>query len=1074
MPNSLRRFGKQLCALLLSECIAITTASLPVSAADDSASTAPKGLSAPVPIPTALSDIVPRFSTSGSLEISPGITPATEFPAPSVTRRLLMRSLPTSLDVDPKSRVTPLGKPAPRTVQPTLPDAGQLSSGFVENKGQWDRSARFRLKGGGKTLWLTDSGIVFDNVRLNGDQRPSSAQPLGPRVKDVQPDQTFERFVFSENFVGAHAAPRIETTGMQPGAYNYFIGNDPTKWHTNARAFSGVVYRDLWDGVDVKVATNGADIEQEFVVHPGADLSQIQVSYDGVDGLEVAKDGSLLVHTRYGDLKESAPRVFQEIAGKRERVIGHFKLTSATSYTYEVKHRNPQYALLIDPTLLYSTYLGGSAGNYVLGGYVHNDEVATGIAVDAAGDAYVTGHTISPDFPTTPGALQTSGVGNPVSNVLLNAFVTKLNPAGSGLIYSTYLNGTSSTYSTSIAVDWNGNAYVTGWAGGGSNGFPTTPDAYAPVCFNPDFFVTELNSTGNGLVYSSCMNIDAVAAGGIPYGYYPKAVAVDSRGRVYVTGGTFGSVPTTSNAYQPSNPGVRAAAFVTIFDTTASGTSSLIYSTNFGIPDPINSGNHFGVLGNGIATDSFGNIYVTGSAGEGLPTTAGAFQATYPNVGPCFVAIDFPYPPCPAAFIAKFNPSATGSASLIYSTYVGGPGNTAVQTTGNGIVVDSTGNAYITGYTGSSNFPVTQGAFQTTASGLPGAFVSKLNASGSSLIYSTFLTGNSSSSGNGIAVDLVGDAYVTGSFEAGGPSNFFPVTADAFQNSFTKIGSFNEAFLTKLNPTGSALLYSSYLGGAGDDAATGVALDQIGDAYLTGHTSSPNFPVVPGVFQSTMNGTGDAFITKFPVGATGGLSIAGILPASGGNNGTITPTVIGSGFHFGATVTLSCPSTSNLAGSNPSVSPDGRTIAATLSLVGQSPGPCTVTVTNVDGTSASLPSGFTVLQGGSADIQLDLMGWPRVVGGLPATYLALYTNRGTIDSGPFRLWISFPNFFSWSPPPDRAPASAGQLNGVIYVGFDIPSAGVGSSGWIPIQLTSPSTIDFTHRPFTVQVWSEKR
>lgn len=325
---------------------------------------------------------------------------------------------------------------------------------------------------------------------------------------------------------------------------------------------------------------------------------------------------------------------------------------------------------------------------------------------------------------------------------------------------------------------------------------------------------------------------------------------------------------------------------------------------------------------------------------------------------------------------------------------------------------------------------------------------------------------------NAIALDTFGNAYVTGSFRAFLIS--FPVTPDAFQSSYSKQGGdFSEAFLTKLNPTGTGLVYSSYFGGTGDDAGTAVAVDQIGDVYIAGRTSSADLPTRI-AFQPSMHGTGDAFVSKFSLGAGGALSIITMFPSRGGNNGTITPTIIGSGFHYGATATLSCPGSSAISGSNAVVNPDGRTIAATFSLVGQPPGACSVTVVNPDGTSVSQQPAFNVLPGGSEDVQLDLFGFSKIRGGIWTTYSAGYSNRGTVDSRPFRLWISFDNFLTWSPPPDRPPASAGQLNGVNYVGFDIPSVPAGSSGWIPIQLVAPSTPDFAHRPFTVQVWKEGR
>jgi hypothetical protein len=298
-----------------------------------------------------------------------------------------------------------------------------------------------------------------------------------------------------------------------------------------------------------------------------------------------------------------------------------------------------------------------------------------------------------------------------------------------------------------------------------------------------------------------------------------------------------------------------------MFDTTASGIASLKYSSFFGIPS--NTG-AYGTSGNGIAVDASGHIYLAGSAGDGLPTTSGAFQASLAGGVFCNPYSDARFV-CPNGFLAKIDPTASGAQSLIYSTYLGG-GDDQV----NAIVVDAAGNAYVTGSTVSAGFPVTSGAFQTTGFvngniNVTEAFVTKLNAGGSKLIYSTFLGGNDNSLGNGIAVDPLGNAYVAGAFRAQTQSTF-PVTPDAFQSSFTKFsGDSHEAFLTKVTSNGSGLVYSSYLGGTGDDVASAVAIDQTGDAYVAGNTGSPNFPISASAFQPTVDGTGDAFVAKFPL-----------------------------------------------------------------------------------------------------------------------------------------------------------------------------------------------------------------
>ena len=218
-------------------------------------------------------------------------------------------------------------------VEPAAKLGDRLST-FVENKGQWDSRAKFQLRANGKTIWLTDGGVVFDNMRVK--PRKPSGKPGIPRLKDHLAVEAGEGFVFAEDFVGAHSSPIIEAASLQPGTYNYLSGSDPTNWHTGAHGFAELVYRNVWDGVDVRLARSGANIEQEFIVHPGADVSQVQIAYRGIDGLEIAMDGSLVVHTAFGDLHESAPRIYQEVGGRREYVNG-IRLTGATSYSFEIE-----------------------------------------------------------------------------------------------------------------------------------------------------------------------------------------------------------------------------------------------------------------------------------------------------------------------------------------------------------------------------------------------------------------------------------------------------------------------------------------------------------------------------------------------------------------------------------------------------------------------------------------------------------------------------------------------------------------------------------------------------------------
>lgn len=865
---------------------------------------------------------------------------------------------------------------------------------FIENHGQFDPRVKFQAKVGGQTAWLTAEGIVFDVTRRAADEpskdnvpdipvpdrsfRPRETRlPLVPRDAASVP-HTLDRLVFSEGLVQAGCCSKVEGREPQPGIYNYFQGRDPSQWHTKVRGFAEVVYHNVWPGIDLRVYGNGPNLEQEFVVRPGSDLSLVQVTYRGVDNLRIALDGSLEVATAFGTLRETKPQIFQQAGGKREAVDGKYLLTSSTSYSFDVKSRDLSAELVIDPTLLYSTFLGGSAGYNGAPG-----DSPLGIAVDASGNAYVGGNTASSDFPTTVGVYSTAFVPNAVG------FVTKLNATGSELIYSTFFD----TGIAAFAADSSGRAFVAGFTGNAFYGsFPTTPNAYWPT--NPsqsctpsaDIFLTELSTGGSSLLYSTCFN--ATVNGGETI----SGIATDGNGKVYIAGNASGPVPTTSGAYQPSLPPRGGGPFISVVDTTASGAASLVYSTYLG-----NTFSEITVV-SAIAVDSFGKFYVTGSTQIGFPTTAASYQ---PAHAPCTVLFGAQYGNCYDAFIAKLDPSSSGSQSLIYSTYLGGHGDEYP----NAIAVDSSGNIYVTGrvqnYT-SADFPITPGAFETSGN----IWVSKLNAGGSQLLYSTYFNGSANAAVSGIAVDSSGDAFLVGYAAFLGPPGF-PVTANAFQPTYG--GADEDGYLTELNPTGSGLIYSTYLGGADDDAAIAVALDQVGDAYVTGWTGSANFPVTPTASQPALNPGStfcdgcfpeDAFIVKFPLGVTQTLSISSISPTSGGNAGTVTASIVGGGFHSGAVVSLVGGTT--IIGSAASVSTEGRTIGVTFNIAGASVGSYSLTVANPDGTTVTLPNAFTVQQGGAPNIQMSITGLAVQEGdggtSTNSVVNVIVSNRGSVDS----------------------------------------------------------------------------
>jgi hypothetical protein len=487
-----------------------------------------------------------------------------------------------------------------------------------------------------------------------------------------------------------------------------------------------------------------------------------------------------------------------------DALSGSFRLASHNRVAFRLPHYDRSRALVIDPAVTYSTYLGGS-------GY----ESGKAIAVDGAGNAYVTGDTASADFPTA-NPLQASS-GTSASDV----FVTKLNASGSALMYSTYLGGGAGNWGTGIAVDSSGNAYVVGNTT--STDFPTARPIQAvnraSRTARYSAFVTKLNAAGTALVYSTCLG-----GSGENWGY---GIAVDASGSAYVTGSTMSVDFPTASPLQATNKATPKTETVTAFVAKLNPAgSALDYSTYLGGRD--------GDSGQSIAVDSSGDAYVTGYTSSDDFPTVNPLEAS--NHG------DFD------VFVAKLNP--LGSA-LVYSTYLGGSG----VDYGYGVAVDSSGSAYVTGRTYSSDFP-TANPLQALNKGELDAFIAKLNAAGSALVYSTNLGGDRYDEGNGIAVDPSGNAYVTGVTY----STNFPTTTSS-QGTCGGCSTYADAFVVKLNALGSALVYSTYLGGSAVDHGYGIAVDSSGNAYVTGETSSTDFPVAHPL-QASAHGNFDVFVTK--------------------------------------------------------------------------------------------------------------------------------------------------------------------------------------------------------------------
>ncbi len=733
-----------------------------------------------------------------------------------------------------------------------LQDYGKLPMSFEANRGQADERVEFLSRGNGYTLLLTaDEALLRATGESQEKSSPSDAD--APRLLDKQSPARLPSV--SLKLVGHTNRPRAEGADPLPGKSNYFLGNNPAKWRTNIPNYSRVQYHDVYPGIDLVYYGNQGHLEFDFIVSPGSDPHLINLAISNATGespVEINDDGDLVMHTEGQSIRFEKPVVYQNDRDGRKHVVdaryvvqganaGSSKNSSEVAF--EIGKYDSSQPLIIDPAVSYATLLGGS-----------RFDAAGGIAVDASGNAYVTGIACSANFPVTKRAFQTVQPSPRRPAIAFcedsgDVFVSKLNASGSALLYSTYIGGTDNDAGFRIALDSTGNAYVTGITT--SADFPVTRGAFQTslgggLCgfsvpfLCPDGFVTKLNPTGSALVYSTYLggNNDDFAS----------AIAVDSSGDAYITGyATSTNFPVTPGAFQTAASG-QGDAYVVELNATG---SAEVFGTYLG-----GNGRDYGAA---IKVDASG-VYVSGSTqSSNFPVTSGAFQTTFGGSGtsPCN-DLD---PLCGDAFVTKLKSDGSG---LIYSTFIGGSNDDA----GLAIAIDSSRSAYVTGETASTNFPTTANAFQKqkaadgcTITPCTDAFIAKLNATGSALTYSTFLGGTDNDRAVDIAVDSAGNAWVAG----GTWSKNFPLTANAFTAGVVSPNTIS--FVTNLKADGSALLFSSLLGsnfGGGFSSAAALTLDSTGKIYVAGVSNDyPNFPTTPGAVQTqNAGGPGDAYVVQ--------------------------------------------------------------------------------------------------------------------------------------------------------------------------------------------------------------------
>ncbi len=653
------------------------------------------------------------------------------------------------------------------------------------------------------------------------------------------------------------SAVRIRLLDTRPGATtraseplqtrtNYLIGNDPRHWNTNVPTYGRVAYQRVYPGVDLVYYGKNGELEFDFAVAPGADPRAIHLTLEGAEA-SATSNGDLVLRANGMRIMLCKPRLYQFADSQKRSVEGRYAIDQHNRVSFVIGNYDKTKKLVIDPVLAYSMMIGGGW-----------PDSGGAVAVDSAGYTYIAGNTLSANFPVTPAAFDSSCGTDTVCNQYSkngshfryqDIFVAKLTSRGTR-VWVTYLGGSADDTASGIAVDGNGYAYVGGYTN--SSDYPASPLGGAPPKQTPFAFVTKLNPVGSSIIYSVRFCSQCTAAG----------ITVNSAGETFVAGGTSGSFLATSNAFQGT---ARGGTDGFVAKLNAAGTS-LVYGTFLGgsLDDTVSA----------ITVDGSGNAFVAGFTGSSdFPTTPGTYESSATSP--------------PSLFVTRLNSSGSG---LAFSTFFSGPGPGGGIS---GIAIDGTGNTYVTGNSSSrGQFPTTPGAYQQTHHSLFDAYVTKFDPQGAQLVYSTLLGGGATDGATSIVVQN-GEAIVTGNTGSGD----FPTTENGFQRVNRTNHRFT-CFITKLNATGSALRYSSFLGGSNDSICTSAALGPFGNVYVTGWTGDNDFPTTPGAFRTAVGqfdgaNTFAAQITPLCPLKTGNLTVTICRPGNG--TSVISPVTIMAG-----------------------------------------------------------------------------------------------------------------------------------------------------------------------------------
>ncbi|HPS22836.1 MAG TPA: PKD domain-containing protein, partial [Methanoregulaceae archaeon] len=620
---------------------------------------------------------------------------------------------------------------------------------FIENKGQISGGVRFEVISNGGLVYFTGDGATIRVIRTINDE-------------------------FASSTIGFTYEGAPENTGVYgidplPCRVNFMKG-DPTQWITGVRTYEAIAYPDLYPGIDLTYEGKTGAIKSSFLVKPGSDPASIKTVYTGHSGLTVAPNGDLHIQTDVGILTQSVPYCYQEIDGHIVVIPASYLILSDDTVGFGIGDYDEGKDLIIDPEIKYSLYLRGV-------GFAS----ANGVAADIQGNAYVVGVT----FPEVLDPYGSISGGT-------DAIVVKINPLGTAPEYLNYIGGKGYDAGNAIAVDTNGNAYITGSTD--SVDFPVVNAIQSANAGKNDAFVVKLNPDGSSFVYSTY-----VGGTGNDYGY---GITLDSQNNAFITGSTESKSFPVNHGSQNTALAGNADAFIVKVNSPGTQFS---YSGYYG--GTLND------IGYGIDVDGTGAAYITGETFSNNFPLKGAFQSKLGGWSD--------------AFITKVD---TAEDAIVYSTYLGGTAKDA----GRAIAVDKDTYAHLTGLTESNNFPVKDAFYQAPSSRMRSSFYTRLVPAGNALSLSTYLTGPVADEGRGIAIDTFGNVYI-----AGFTKDTNLETINAFQ---PKFGGQSDAFVAKFVPGQKTPELLSYLGGNGKDEGYAIAVDNNCGVYIVGLTRSTDFP----------------------------------------------------------------------------------------------------------------------------------------------------------------------------------------------------------------------------------------